>query len=43
MMFINIETQQQEQSYAMLINQSPTIHKKMSNMRKCLESNQCID
>ena len=42
MMFINIEKQQKVKSSVMFINRSPTTHQKMSNLRKCLESNQCI-
>ena len=42
-MFINIETQQKEQSFVIFINQAPTIYQNISNLSNCLESNHCID
>ena len=41
--FINIKNHQKEQYSVMFINKLPTIHQKLSNLRNCLEDNQCID
>ena len=43
MVFKNIENQQKKKSSMSIINKFPTIHLKVSNLRKCLEANQCID
>ena len=43
LVFINKKTQQKEQNSVMFINKFPKINQKMSNLRYCLESNQCID
>ena len=42
-MFINLETQQKEQSSVVFINESTKIHQTMSNLRNCLKYNQFID